>query len=230
MGSSRSTWRGTGIRTPFSVMEGRAAPHGSTRPRFWEEVLPKPRQTGAAAPPNLLGLLDLGVESVLGDHGGGAVRLVHHGCESRDALPTLETHDDHALGRAPEPLDVLDGHADHLPARRHEHDGVAVPDHEGAGELAASLRELNRLHAHGPTALGRVLVDEGALAVAVPRHDEKVGVITGDVGGDHLVVLAQAHPDDTRRRATHRPDLLLGEARRLTPARDEKDVVLPRRV
>ena len=51
-----------------------------------------------------------------------------------------QAHHDHALRRAPEPLDVLDRHLDHGAAGRDQHHLVAVADDPRAGELALAPR------------------------------------------------------------------------------------------
>ena len=120
-------------------------------------------------------------------------RAVDDRRERGDELALAEPHHDHALGRAAEPLDVLDRHLDHGAAGGDQHHLVAVADDARADEVAAGLGELDRLHAHAAAALARVLGDAGALAVAVLGHDEQVGVVLGDLGRDHLVLAAQRH-------------------------------------
>src|SRR5213078_3081679 len=102
----------------------------------------------------------------------------------------------HALRRATEALELLDGDADDRPAVGDQHHLVALTHHARARELALRLRELNRLHAHPAAALARVLADPRALAVAVLGHDEQVRVVVRDGDRDHLVVGPHAHALD----------------------------------
>src|SRR5581483_10017231 len=75
------------------------------------------------------------------------------GSETRHVLAVLEPHDDHALRRAPEALDLVDGHADHRAARRDQHHLVAVSDDPRAGELPLRVGQLDRLHAEAAATL-----------------------------------------------------------------------------
>ena len=119
----------------------------------------------------------------------GRVRVDNRG-EGRHDLTLAQPHHDHALRRAAEPLDVLDRHLDHGSAGRDQHDLIPVANDAGAGEPAARLGELNGLHAHPASPLARVLGDARALAVAVVRDDEQIGLVACDLGRDDLVVAA----------------------------------------
>src|SRR5438270_8556236 len=135
-------------------------------------------------------------------------------------IVALEAHHDHALRRAPRPLDVVDRHPDHRPAGRDQHHLVPVADDACSGELALRLRQLNRLDTEAAAALAWVVGESRALAVAVLGHDENVALVDADnVGGDHLVALPEAHPLDPAGVAAHRPRVVLAEADRLPLAR-----------
>src|SRR5439155_14046701 len=86
-----------------------------------------------------------------------ALRLDDRG-EGGDLLTFPEPHDDHALRRSPESLELLDRDADHGAAVRDQHHLVALADDAGAGELAFRLRQLDRLDSHPAASLARVLV------------------------------------------------------------------------
>src|SRR5258708_14701897 len=184
MGSRRSTCLLIAIRVPVPSRKSTPSVLESYRPEAcdWEEVdaeisLLRGRDSGRfGRGSRILGVARLGIVGV--DHRG----------ERRDPLVAAEPHHDHALRRAAEPLDVLDGHPDHGAAGRDEHHLVAVTDDAGAGERALRLGELNRLDAHAAATLARVIGDARALAVAVLRHDEQVGVVLPDVDRHHLVV------------------------------------------
>src|SRR5579884_4416609 len=95
------------------------------------------------------------------------VARLDDGGERRDLLALAQPHHDHALRRAAHAADVVDRHADDRAAGRDQHHLVAVAHDAGAGEMAARLGELHRLHAHAAAALLRVLRHARALAVAV---------------------------------------------------------------
>src|SRR3954468_8161502 len=107
---------------------------------------------------------------------GSAVRLLgldHRRKRRNRLIVTAQPHHDHALRRAAEPLDVLDGDPDHGARRRDQHHLVAVANDTRADEMAAGLGQLHGLDSHAATALHRVLGDARALAIAVLGHDER---------------------------------------------------------
>src|SRR5260221_5010187 len=226
MGSKRSTCLLIAIRVPVPSRKSTPSVLESYRPVavVWEEVDAefspiRGRDSGRfGRGSRILGVARLGIVGV--DHRG----------ERRDPLVAAEPHHDHALCRAAEPLDVLDGHPDHGAAGRDEHHLVAVADDAGAGERALGLGQLDRLHAHAAAALARIVADARPLAIAILRHDEQVGIVLRDVDRDHLVVAAHAHALDAGRIAAHRAHLLLVEADRLAELRDHEDVVVTRGV
>src|SRR3954452_12718716 len=65
-----------------------------------------------------------------------------HRRERRDLLALAEAHHDHALRRATEALELLDGDADDRPAVGDQHHLVALAHHARARELALRLGEL----------------------------------------------------------------------------------------
>src|SRR5690348_16943708 len=67
--------------------------------------------------------------------------------DRRYELVFTESHHDHALRRAAEPLDLLDRHPDDGAARRDQHHLVAVADDPRTGEMAARLGQLHGLDA-----------------------------------------------------------------------------------
>ena len=101
------------------------------------------------------------------------------------------------------------------------------------GQPALLRRQLRRQHALGAAPLDRVLGDRGALAVAVLGDHEQLGVVAGDVHGQHAVRLAadlagDVHPLDAGGVATHRAHRLLREARGVARLRDQQQVVVAR--
>src|SRR5215211_894041 len=167
----------------------------------------------------------------LADLVGDLVRLrIDHRSKRGDLLALAQPHDDHTLRRASHPLDVLGANADHGTAGRDQHHLVAVAHDARARELPLRLRQLHGLDADPAAPLRGVLVDARALAVAVVRHDQQVGVVLGDVDADDLVTRAQAHALHAGRVASHRARLALVEPGRHALARDEQDVVVARRL
>src|SRR5690606_25838986 len=84
-----------------------------------------------------------------------------------------------------------------------------------------------------PTSLNRVLVDGGPLGVAALGGDQDVLVpVLHDRHVEDLVVLVEAHADDTGRGATHRPQrLVVGvEPDRLRAGGHHQQVVVGRLV
>src|SRR6185437_787911 len=137
-----------------------------------------------------------------------------------------QVHHPHALGGPAHPRDPVDRGADDRAFAADQHHLVAVADDHRPGQAPARLGVADSEHAHRAAALGRILLDPGALAEAVLRDDEQVLLVTGDLDGDHLVALAQLHAGDAGRIAAHRPDVLLGVAHRLAVARDHQHVVV----
>src|SRR6266481_2811755 len=188
MGSRRSTCLLIAIRVPVPSRKSTPSVLESYRPEAcdWEEVDAeisplRGRDSGRfGRGSRILGVARLGIVGV--DHRG----------ERRDPLVAAEPHHDHALCRAAEPLDVLDGHPDHGAAGRDEHHLVAVANDSGAGERALRLGQLNCLDTHPASALARVVGDACPLAVAVLGDDEQIGVVLSDVERDDLVVTAHA--------------------------------------
>src|SRR5437868_12309816 len=179
---------------------------------FWKGSLPESPPFGVA---RLLGRLGLAV----------LVRLDNRR-ERGHPLVAAEPHDDHALRRAPEPLDLVHRHPDDRSTGGDEHHLVAVAHDPCACERALRLGELDRLHAHAAAALDRIVGDARALAVSVLGDDEEIGVVLRDVDGDDLVPRAQPHAGHAGRVAAHRADFLLVEANRLAELRDHEDVVV----
>src|SRR5437764_14784966 len=104
--------------------------------------------------------------------------------EARDLLVTSETHNDHALRRTPEPLDLRDPHPDDRAAVRDQHQLRALVHSPRAGKLPTRLRELHGLDAEAAAALDRVVGDASPLAVALVGHDQDVVIFARDRGRD----------------------------------------------
>ena len=139
-----------------------------------------------------------------------------------DLLARVEVHDAHALRRAAHGRDARDARAQHLAAVGHEHHLVVVDHLRDAHHLAVARRGADRDHALAAAVLDPVVVERGALAVAVLRHGQDGGFGREDLHADHGVAPGQRHAAHAARRAAHRPHLRLVEADRLAaPARDD---------
>ena len=106
-----------------------------------------------------------------------------------------------------------------------------LADDQRPGQPALLRRQLHRQHALGAAPLDRVFRDRRALAVAVLGDHEELGVVAGDVHGQHAVGLSadlarDVHPLDARGVAAHRSHRLLGEARGVAGLRDQQHVVV----
>ena len=93
-----------------------------------------------------------------------------------------------------------------------------LADDQRTREAALLLGQLRGQDALRPAALHRVLGDQGALAVAVLGDDEQLGVVLGDIHRQHPVLDAvdlagDVHPLHSAGVPSHRPHVLLGEAR-----------------
>src|SRR5215207_9930897 len=103
MGSSRSTCRGTGIRTSFSSREQTSIRKASTRLRIWEDQSAEIRRNSDARGEKLCGRLSggrLGVRLAI------AVRLLDDRRERGYMLRAAEAHDDNALRCPAQTLDI----------------------------------------------------------------------------------------------------------------------------
>src|SRR5699024_11342372 len=83
-----------------------------------------------------------------------------------------------------------------------------------ADQLAAGLLVLEGHNTQAATALRRVLLHRGALAVTTGGGDEQRGVLLHDRHGQQLVLTAEAHAVHTGSGAAHRAQRLVvsGEA------------------
>ena len=140
-----------------------------------------------------------------------------------------QVHQPHALRRAAHPRDPIGGRADDRAVLRDQHHLIAVADDHRAGQPPARLGVADGQHAHRPAALGRVLLDPGALAEAVVGHHQQVLVVARDLDRDHLVARAQLHARDAAGIAAHRPRVSLGEAHGRAVARHHQHVVVASR-
>ena len=172
-----------------------------------------------------LGGLGLGLRRRIGLHASpstiGRLRLGHAG-DAGHPVAVAQVHHPHALRRAAHPGDAIGLLPDDGAVLGDQHHLEAVPDDHRAGQPAARLVVADSQHAHRAAALGRVLVDAGALAEAVLGHHQQVLVVARDLDGDHLVALAQLHPRHAggvaAHRAARRPRRSARPSRCATPA------------
>ena len=132
-----------------------------------------------------------------------------HGHDGSDGVALAEVDDPHALRSAARKADLLDGGADREARAVDDHQVVLVRDGLDRNELAGLLGDVDRLDALAAAVGDAVLVEVGALTVAVLAQHQDVALVVGldaDHADDLVVALQRDAPHagaDTSDR-THR--------------------------
>ncbi len=145
-----------------------------------------------------------------------------------DALALREGHQPDALGIAARLADLVDAHADRLPAIGDEHHLVAVLHQLDADDGPVSFARIDEDDPFAAAILRPEFVDVRALAVAVRADGEHVRPLrVAHLEAHDLVALAEIDALHAVRRAAHRPRLLLGEADALAALGRDEDLARP---
>src|SRR5207253_3954949 len=111
------------------------------------------------------------------------------GSDRRD-LRVTGGHHFHAHCRPAQDPDLVEWRTDHDASGRDQKDLLAaLVDHLHRGDLAGLAAQRGEDHALAAAALGRELLDCGALAIAVLRHREYLRAGPRDAHTDHRVAL-----------------------------------------
>src|SRR6266516_2811087 len=153
--------------------------------------------------------------------------VVHEDGDRHDAVALGGLHDRHAAARAPVAV-----HAAHLGPQdraflgdQHHLFVVAADDPDGGYVAGLRVERVGDDAAGGPM-LDRELAQRHALAIALLGHHQELLGGIDDLHADHLVPRPQADAGDAHRVPTHRPHLVLMEARGLSLAGGQDDVAL----
>src|SRR4029453_9968326 len=115
----------------------------------------------------------------------------------------------------PEPRGFGHRAADPLAAVGDQHDVIVFAHHAHADDAPDAVGDVHRDDAFAATAGEAVLVERGALAVALFRHGEDRGVRRHHVDGDDDIVTVELDTAHAGGVAAHGADVRLAEADRL---------------